>query len=1620
MADPRTPTPADEPVADSSASSHSGETERNGPSYAQVAATHLAAPPPESPNADDLGTTPTATSGAHLTTPPTQARPPVPAGATASPAPTSSPTPNPHRRVHSAASGSSSHPASAPISAVSSPARRDFTPGDMSDAALYEESGEEEEEGGEGHDVFTADRGLARQTSMSRHGLSASGSGSGRSTSARPASQTLQPQPSTSTNPNIRRSVSVNTSVSASSQPPFLSAGAQPRRSLYHPQSQAGLSTAPSHSSSRARGPGGPLGAGGDARRSVSRTGRHSATASEADDDDDDYAHGHGGEWGAGPQGGEMQRRRSRAFSPAPPGAGGRHDEDDEVPTRDRGEELVRKRMKERKDARRAARAAARQQQQQHQQRLSSYTSYSQTPSAADVDPNSLGLGYPAASGSASRARDPSTARSEAYSLFSEGPRSPVHPPHGTGAPWSPLPLPPHPQQYPHAASSRPGLGGRGVSYVSNASSHFPHASSAPSAGGSTAPSVIEGPFSDGGYGDGVDETASELEGEGEGDGNDDIMRAEPRLEDWRDGGADGTHAGDSDESEDEGDVEYTLKDRQDAINVEHPFGLPIWKPALYKKSRSIARHADAALHSAPSSTALHHLLPTNLVWTVVFGVWFFLLCTIVSAVLLITPWGGSKYGRVVWELGGYLLWPFGKYVEGWTDGGAQDYSPRDREDSGHGEDEEDEDVGEAQTEGSYRHDPEAAGRTFSRGRSGTISGTATASTSNGGTTRIRPGVDSLWHGDVEANLPDEPLRRSDRTVKGTPSASSLRRPDERTSLLASAAERRAHRGYGSSSTVTGGALNDKYRSSSEETLLGIRPHDFSKDDGPDGHHWRVRALGRVMYWATFYGLIAPAMLLACLVCWFFVFTIPMAKLLWVLLRHLNNEPLTLHFRSPREYAHVEQDLSSMVDEDELGGEGDVGVEGEHGAETRVSSGSTLVGAAEHAHHPHPHAHAHEHAPAASGIVYPLRAGQPAPPVSRQSLVADKRKGRLRGPHPTVLLCTYRAAGLEYYKYTIDGVNIWFVNLMSLVFFAIADFFVLHPYVARHPEASAFLKLISGQAFVFALSLLSVIPLSYFIGQAVASISAQSSIGMGAVINASFGSIIEVILYSIALTQAKGELVEGSIVGSILAGVLLMPGASMIGGAFKRKEQRFNARSAGVTSTMLIMAVIGTLTPTMFYEIYGSFQLTCTGCDISRGGGGDGAEQCRTCYYEHVDPVDDPFYQKTVKLLSYYCAIILVLSYLIGLWFSLRTHASQIWQNAAPTAHEHGGARPLSGTTAPDNRRSLYQRIVPSQLFQPKRRPSGNIHLPAGSATGHTPLATPLLAASAHLAPDSAQHVRPANGGGAKDSLAPIQLPPGMTADEFSRAFEAVTAGRGVTPLRRAPSHAREISARNDKEEDGGHGGGEGGHDAPNWSRMKSATVLMACTVLYAVIAEILVDVVDVVLDGSGIPEKLLGVTLFALVPNTTEFMNAISFALNGNIALSMEIGSAYALQVCLIQAPAMLAFSAWYGRDKESMLHRAFTLVFPRWDVIAILFSVFLLTYTYTEARSNYQRGALLCLCYLVLVGGFIFAPGDRDTSDNPGVVGALSAGASAVFHPLSISGFDGLQALVLSLFSR
>ena len=48
--------------------------------------------------------------------------------------------------------------------------------------------------------------------------------------------------------------------------------------------------------------------------------------------------------------------------------------------------------------------------------------------------------------------------------------------------------------------------------------------------------------------------------------------------------------------------------------------------------------------------------------------------------------------------------------------------------------------------------------------------------------------------------------------------------------------------------------------------------------------------------------------------------------------------------------------------------------------------------------------------------------------------------------------------------------------------------------------------------------------------------------------------------------------------------------------------------------------------------------------------------------------------------------------------------------------------------------------------------------------------------------------------------------------------------------------------------------------------------------------------------------------------------------AASSTLTGSMEIGSAYALQVCLLQIPAMVAFSAFYDPGKMGELVDTFT----------------------------------------------------------------------------------------------
>jgi len=779
-----------------------------------------------------------------------------------------------------------------------------------------------------------------------------------------------------------------------------------------------------------------------------------------------------------------------------------------------------------------------------------------------------------------------------------------------------------------------------------------------------------------------------------------------------------------SERVEDEGDLSdaesFTLKDRQDAINATHPFGIRIWKPALYKKDRSVQKNAEGDIHSTPGGHVTAWLFFFNLLWTLLFGWWLAVLCMVGALLCIIfTPLSESSfdYSRVLFGLAGYIFYPFGKYVKL-----VQDEA--------------------------YADEDEGEGRSISE-------------------------YEQWQSGDLE-----------DGRLFFGPVRSLIGR--RRTSM--------------SSASET-------------QSLLG-RPGRATGSDQPDVQSKVKRRLfgrgkwnlGRVAFFLVFYGLVALPMLLISGICWLLVFTIPMGRVTLLLLDHLRRRPLALYFHSENH-------------------------------ETR----------------------------------YP---GEPP---------------------SSVLVCTYRAVGLKYWKYTIDGTNIFLINLLAIVIFTIFDFYILKE--TLHLQIP-----ITNNGLLFALSLFSIIPLAYFIGQAVASISAQSSMGVGATINAFFSTIVEVFLYCVALDQGKAQLVEGSLIGSIFAGILFLPGISMCFGALRRKTQRFNVKSAGVTSTMLLFAVIGAFSPTLFYQIYGSHELRCHPCSPDDFNSTE--QDCRRCLFSQVPAIHDYFYQTAVQPYIWFSAVMLFLSYVIGLLFTLRTHAAVIWTSDSDEKRAGTDTLVTSQTLAhpveadrqsltrqttsgsllhrSDIRDSqLYQRILGQSLRQAGLSPNGPDTMRLGTESQPRPSSTK----SPHIVPPKSRdgdipglHLH---------SLSDEDNTTLTRAVVEMAAAAATVAARDVTkapqkairvaqpqPRRGSAAAGRSHQAIAAVHDDGGHDqAAGGGHDAPNWSKTKSAVILLTATVAYAVIAEILVDTVDAVLTHVDIDEKFLGITLFALVPNTTEFL---------------------------------------------------------------------------------------------------------------------------------------------------
>ncbi len=153
---------------------------------------------------------------------------------------------------------------------------------------------------------------------------------------------------------------------------------------------------------------------------------------------------------------------------------------------------------------------------------------------------------------------------------------------------------------------------------------------------------------------------------------------------------------------------------------------------------------------------------------------------------------------------------------------------------------------------------------------------------------------------------------------------------------------------------------------------------------------------------------------------------------------------------------------------------------------------------------------------------------------------------------------------------------------------------------------------------------LAIVPIAGLIVQSTEQIAHRTGDAIGGLLNATFGNAPELIIALVALKAGNHELVRASIIGAILANLLLALGVAMLGGGIRYHTQEYNPAAARTYSTMMLLAAISLAIPSAFSRFFS------TGGPIREEG-----------------------------LLNTGLAIVLLLAYALYLVFMLRTHPEE-------------------------------------------------------------------------------------------------------------------------------------------------------------------------------------------------------------------------------------------------------------------------------------------------------------------------------------------------------------------------
>ncbi|KAI1815584.1 calcium/proton exchanger [Poronia punctata] len=148
----------------------------------------------------------------------------------------------------------------------------------------------------------------------------------------------------------------------------------------------------------------------------------------------------------------------------------------------------------------------------------------------------------------------------------------------------------------------------------------------------------------------------------------------------------------------------------------------------------------------------------------------------------------------------------------------------------------------------------------------------------------------------------------------------------------------------------------------------------------------------------------------------------------------------------------------------------------------------------------------------------------------------------------------------------------------------------------------------------FGINAAAIIPLAALLSYATESVARKMGDTIGALLNVTFGNAVELIIFMcvlddfihspiiIALVKGEIRVVQASLLGSILANLLLILGGAFFLGGLRFREQVYNSTVTQMSACLLSLSVISLVLPTAFHASFRNQELADSeSLRISRG-----------------------------------------------------------------------------------------------------------------------------------------------------------------------------------------------------------------------------------------------------------------------------------------------------------------------------------------------------------------------------------------------------------------------------------